>query len=124
MDGRVASPNKWTESDRRLRRVLRAAMKRSGREYELAQRLSQRLGLPISQKKLDEWTSESKARLRFPFAFAPAFAELTDSFYELARFLLGARFSSLLVDRGQLRELLRALHLQHKDRRKRGRGRG
>lgn len=87
-------------------------MTRSGKTGdEIAAELGTKVGQLVNRQQLDQWTSEEKRRLRFPLAFAPAFGELTGSSHELARFVLGPRFSFLLGKEEDLRALIRAARL-------------
>jgi hypothetical protein len=63
-----------------LRHVLSDALKKATRSrYEVAARMSELTGQQLTKEMLDSWTAESKKPWRFPFEYAAAFEEATDT---------------------------------------------
>lgn len=63
-----------------LRHVLSDALKKARRSrYEVVARMSELTGHEITKEQLDAWTAESKKPWRFPFEYAAAFEEATET---------------------------------------------
>lgn len=82
--------------DRRVRELLIAAIKRSPKSRaQVSDGMSTLLGINVSVRMLDDWTAQSKCRVRFPLAFVEAFCEVTED-SSLRKLLLGERQTKLL----------------------------
>lgn len=85
------------EPARAIRHLVSAALDRSGMSRaEVAVELTNQVGERVTEAMLNDWSSQSKRRLRFPAAFVPAFCQVTGT-DELARFLLTPRLRRLLA---------------------------
>lgn len=64
--------------DAQVRELISLALKHTAlSRYEVAAKMSERLGREITKAQLDSWSAESKETHRFPFAYANAFIDAT-----------------------------------------------
>ncbi len=64
--------------DRRFRAAVSEAIKGCPlSRYEVAAKMSELVGVEITESMLNSWTAESKEQHRFPAIFMPAFFEVT-----------------------------------------------
>ena len=76
---------------REIRTRLNAAIRQSGLDrLEIARRMNDLVGAPITKPMLDAWTATSKAKWRFPLEYAAAFEEATGT-HLLVEFLARQR---------------------------------
>lgn len=74
----------------RIREAMNEAMKNSGlKRYEVAGRMSEHLGIEITDSMLNAYTAESKEGHRMPAEFIPAFCLQTKD-YKLLEILVAA----------------------------------
>jgi len=65
--------------DSELRRLITDIIRRSPKKrLQVAEELSNRLGLRVTEGMLNDYTSESKKAVRFPLAFSAALCEVLD----------------------------------------------
>lgn len=84
------------EPAKEVRTLVNTALDRSGlSRAEVADELTKQVGERVTEAMLNDWSSQSKRRLRFPAAFIPALCQITGT-DELARFLLIPRLRRLL----------------------------
>ena len=96
----------------RIKKIISQAIKHSDfSRIQVANRMSEDLGVEITQAMMDAWTAESKNGHRFPVEYLPAFVRATENWdllMEVCR-MCGGHFTRgkeiLHVEMGKIREL-------------------
>ncbi|MBW2090938.1 MAG: hypothetical protein JRI34_02290 [Deltaproteobacteria bacterium] len=96
----------------RIKKLIAQSIKESDySRIQIANRMSEQLGVEITQAQLDAWTAESKNSHRFPLEYLPLFVNATESWtliIEACR-MCGGHFAKgkeiLHVEMGKIKEI-------------------
>ena len=70
---------RYSDSDRALRELITAAIRRSPlKRAAIAEALTDKLGIRVTEHMLNDFTSDSKKAVRFPLLFSAALCEILD----------------------------------------------
>ena len=105
----------------RIKKLINQSIKESDfSRIQVANRMSEQLGIEITQSQLDAWTAESKNAHRFPLEYLPAFVNATESWaliIEACR-MCGGQFNKgeeiLHAEIGKIKDMQRQLKEREK----------
>jgi hypothetical protein len=84
------------DADQRLRQLITEAIRRSPlKRIAIAEALTERLGIRVTEHMLNDFTSDSKKAVRFPLLFSAALCEILDD-DSIGLFAVRPRVRSLL----------------------------
>jgi len=105
----------------RIKKLITQSIKESDfSRIQVANRMSEQLGIEITQAQMDAWTAESKNGHRFPLEYLPAFINATENWILIIKScrMCGGHFAKgkeiLHVEMGKIKEL----EIQLKERKK------
>ena len=105
----------------RIKKLITQSIKKSDySRIQVANRMSEQLGIEITQSQLDAWTAESKTAHRFPLEYLPAFIYATADWsliVEVCR-MCGGQFTKgeeiLHAEIGKIKDMQRQLKEREK----------